>query len=87
MLAVRAQKQLGLRASVEGRNVDIDTLKNLLELGWPAIVTVFFGYLAIQYINDQRKQIDKLWQRVEALEAALTKAGIRFDDGQPMSRH
>lgn len=67
--------------------MDIDTLKNLLELGWPAIVTVFFGYLAIQYINDQRKQIDKLWQRVEALEAALTKAGIRFDDGQPMSRH
>lgn len=85
MLAIRAQKQLGLWASVKGRNVDIDTFKTLLELGWPAIVTVFFGYLAIQYISDQRKQIDKLWARVEALEAALTKAGIRFDEGRPMA--
>ncbi len=60
--------------------MNLDTLKAVLELGWPAIVTVFFGYLAMQYIADQRKQIDKLWSRVEALEAALTKAGILADD-------
>lgn len=51
--------------------MDLDTLKSILELGWPAIVTVFFGYLAIQYIADQRRQIDKLWQKVDSLEAEL----------------
>lgn len=60
--------------------MDIDTLKSILELGWPAIVTVMFGFLALQYIKDQRAQIDKLWSRVEALEAALTKAGLLSDD-------
>lgn len=66
--------------------MNLDTLKAILELGWPAIVTVFFGYLAMQYIADQRKQIDKLWSHVEELEAALTKAGIRFDQTQMMPR-
>lgn len=51
--------------------MDIDTIKQLLELGWPAIITVFFGYLAIQYIADQRKQIATLWDHVNALEAQL----------------
>jgi len=49
----------------------LDNLKQLLELGWPAIITVFFGYLAMQYIADQRKQIDTLWARVLALETEL----------------
>lgn len=53
--------------------MNIDTLKQILELGWPAIITVFFGYLAMQYIADQRKQIDTLWSRVTALEAELIK--------------
>lgn len=53
--------------------MDIDTIKALLELGWPAIITVFFGYLAIQYITDQRKQITTLWERVATLEGELIK--------------
>jgi hypothetical protein len=53
--------------------MDLTTIKELLELGWPAIITVFFGYLAIQYIVDQRAQIAKLWDRVTVLEAELIK--------------
>lgn len=53
--------------------MDIDTLQKLLELGWPAIVTVFFGYLAVQYIADQRQQIKTLWEHVNALEAELLR--------------
>lgn len=60
--------------------MNIDTLKQLIELGWPAIVTVFFGYLSIQYISDQRKQIDTLWARVTALEAELIKVKQQFID-------
>lgn len=51
----------------------LDTLKAILELGWPAIVTVAFALLAKQYIDDQRKQIAMLWERVAALEAELIK--------------
>lgn len=51
--------------------MNVDTLKQLLELGWPAIVTFMFGYLAIQYIADQRQQIATLWKRVETLESDL----------------
>lgn len=51
----------------------INTIKSLLELGWPAIITVFFGYLAMQYIADQRKQIQTLWERVASLESELIK--------------
>lgn len=58
--------------------MNIDTLKQLLELGWPAIITVMFGYLAIQYIADQRKQIATLWDRVTALEAELMKVKQQF---------
>lgn len=60
--------------------MDIDTIKQLLELGWPAIITVFFGYLAMQYIADQRKQIETLWSRVSALEAELMKVKQQFID-------
>lgn len=60
--------------------MDIDTLKQLLELGWPAIITVFFGFLAIQYISDQRAQIAKLWERVAALESELIKVKQQLID-------
>lgn len=60
--------------------MDISTLKQILELGWPAIITVFFGYLAMQYIADQRKQIATLWERVTALEAELVKVKQQFID-------
>lgn len=53
--------------------MDIETLRSILELGWPAIVTVMFGFLAIQYINDQRQQIKTLWERVTYLEGELIK--------------
>lgn len=51
--------------------MDLATVKSLLEIGWPGIITVFFGYLAMQYIADQRKQIATLWERVAALEGEL----------------
>jgi len=60
--------------------LNLDTLKQLLELGWPAIITVFFGYLAIQYIADQRSQIAKLWERVTALESELVKVKQQLID-------
>lgn len=53
--------------------MDVSTVKTLLELGWPGIVTFFFGFLAIQYIADQRKQIATLWSRVTVLETELIK--------------
>jgi hypothetical protein len=53
--------------------MDLATVKALLELGWPAIITVMFGYLAIQYIADQRRQIATLWERVTSLETELIK--------------
>lgn len=54
-------------------------LKQLLELGWPGIVTLAFCYLAIQYIRDQRAQIDWLRARVDDLEKQVIqiKADIR----------
>lgn len=58
----------------------LDVLKQLLELGWPAIVTFAFAYLAIQYISDQRKQIDTLWSRVTALEAEILKVKQQLID-------
>lgn len=71
----------------------LPALKELLELGWPAIITVFFGYLAMQYIADQRKQIDTLWGRVATLEAELIKvkgalldAHLMMDNGEKPKR-
>lgn len=55
-------------------------VKQLLELGWPAIITVFFAWLAMQYIADQRKQIETLWNRVTALEAELMRVKQQFID-------
>lgn len=65
--------------------MDIDTIKALLELGWPAIITVFFGYLAIQYIADQRKQIATLWERVATLEGELIKVKAALLDAHLMA--
>lgn len=48
--------------------MDINTLKAILELGWPAIVTFFFGYLAITYLNDMKDQIQYLRKRIDDLE-------------------
>lgn len=51
--------------------MDLNTVKQLLELGWPGIVTFFFGYLAITYINDQKDQIGYLRKRIDDLEAKM----------------
>ncbi len=64
--------------------MNLDTLKQILELGWPAIITVFFGYLAIQYIADQRKQIATLWEHVATLEAELVKVKQQLIDDHLM---
>lgn len=65
--------------------MDIATLKSILELGWPAIITVFFAYLAMQYINDQRAQIVKLWERVSTLETELIKVKSALLESHLMS--
>lgn len=49
----------------------LDVFKQLLELGWPALVTAMLFMLAKAYIDDQRKQIATLWERVATLEAEL----------------
>jgi hypothetical protein len=48
--------------------MDLSTLQKLLELGWPALVTFMFGYLAIRYLNDMKDQIDYLRKRIDDLE-------------------
>lgn len=53
--------------------MDLSTLKMLLELGWPAIITFMFGFLAIRYLNDMKDQITYLRQRVDALETRTDK--------------
>lgn len=65
--------------------MDINTVKQLLELGWPAIITVFFGYLAMQYIADQRKQIQTLWERVATLESELIQVKRALLDAHLMA--
>jgi len=53
--------------------MDVPTLRSLLELGWPAIVTVAFYFLARQYIASTDAQIARLWDRVATLETELIK--------------
>lgn len=60
--------------------MDVESLRALLELGWPAIITVAFVILAKWYRDDTQNQIGYLRARVDALEGALTKAGIAFDN-------
>ena len=49
----------------------IETIRGILELGWPAIVTVAFYFLARAYMDDNRAQIARLWDRVTVLENEL----------------
>lgn len=53
--------------------MDIGTLQKLLELGWPAIITFMFAYLAIRYLNDMKEQIAYLRKRIDDLEARTDK--------------
>jgi hypothetical protein len=53
--------------------MDIATLKDLLNLGWPAIVTVAFYFLARQYMNGVESEITYLRGKVDLLEADLMR--------------
>lgn len=53
--------------------MNLDTIKQLLELGWPGIITTFFCVLAWRYYTDTRDEIAYLRQRVGELEVRLCK--------------
>lgn len=56
--------------------MNVDTLKQLLELGWPGIVTAFLVVMAWRYYTDTRDEIAYLRKQIEALssEVATLKA-------------
>lgn len=49
----------------------IDNLKQLLELGWPGIVTAFLCIMAYHYYQDTRNEIAYLRARIDKLETDL----------------
>lgn len=61
--------------------MDLDALRQILELGWPALVTVAFYFLARQYMKTVDEQIVYLRERITVLEAELIKVkGQLLDD-------
>lgn len=63
--------------------MDVDTLKQLLELGWPGIVTAFLVVMAWRYYNDTRdeiaylrKQVDELRGELAAVKQQVKSAGV-----------
>lgn len=55
--------------------MDIQTLKQLLELGWPGIVTAFLVIMAWRYYTDTRGEIEYLRKRIDELEKEI--GGVR----------
>jgi len=53
--------------------MDLDTVKQLLELGWPALVTIAIFFLARQYMATVENEIAYLRQQVSTLEAELIR--------------
>jgi hypothetical protein len=53
--------------------VNLDTLKTLLELGWPGIVTAFLCVMAWRYYVDTRDEISYLRQRIGVLEVKVVE--------------
>lgn len=51
----------------------VATLRTLLELGWPALVTLAFFFLARQYMATVEGEIAYLRTRVAELEAELIR--------------
>jgi hypothetical protein len=49
----------------------LDDLKTILQLGWPAIVTVAFYLLARRYMASVESEIDYLRKKVDSLESEL----------------
>lgn len=52
--------------------MDVPTLKQLLELGWPGIVTFFLCIMAWRYYSDTRGEIEYLRKRIDELEKELS---------------
>lgn len=51
----------------------LSTIKTILDLGWPAVVTLGFIYLAQRYLKDMADQIAYLRKRIDELEARTDK--------------
>lgn len=61
--------------------MELDTLKAILEIGWPAIVTVAFFFLARQYMTTVESEITYLRERISRLETELIEVkGKLLDD-------
>lgn len=58
--------------------MDIATLKDILNLGWPAIVTVAFYLLARQYMAGVESEIAYLRAKVDMLEADLLQVKAKL---------
>ena len=58
--------------------MDIATLKDILNLGWPAIVTVAFYLLARQYMTGVESEITYLRAKVDMLEADLMQVKTKL---------
>lgn len=60
--------------------MDINTLKQLLELGWPGIVTAFLCIVAWRYYNDTRDEIGYLRKQLDDLKSELAKLKLQIHD-------
>lgn len=60
--------------------MDLSTLKTLLEMGWPALVTVAIFFLARQYMNTVESEIAYLRDRISTLEAELISVKAKLLD-------
>lgn len=58
----------------------IATLKVLLEMGWPALVTIAIFLLARQYMQSTENQIEYLRQRISVLETELIRVKQQLID-------
>lgn len=58
--------------------MNVDTLKQLLDIGWPALITIAFVVLAKWYRDDVNEQITYLRKRIDTLEASF-KSQFRHD--------
>lgn len=58
----------------------IATLKVLLEMGWPALVTIAIFFLARQYMNTVESEIAYLRERIGTLEAELIRVKQQLID-------
>lgn len=66
--------------------MDIATLKQLLELGWPGIVTAFLCIMAWRYYTDTRGEIEYLRKRVDELESKLAEMKREVQTNQSLWR-